>query len=120
MILHKDYILDNAHDLTDALRIDICTDYYKEFIDKLNSVEVVISSSLHGIILAEAYGIPAILLKPQIDILKYYDYYYGTKRFDFPVANTLAEARNIKPVELPNLNEMREKIINVFPYDVYN
>ena len=43
--------------------INVLTDDYKSFIDEVLSSEIVISSSLHGIIIAEAYGVPAIWLK---------------------------------------------------------
>lgn len=119
LILHKDYIIDDLSKYDDTLIIDIRTEDYKVFLDKLNSVEVIIASSLHGIILAEAYGIPAILLKPQIDMLKYYDYYYGTERFNFPIATNIEEAMKIKPIELPNFKEMRKKLKEVFPFDIY-
>ena len=83
------------------------------------SVDVVISSSLHGIILAEAYGVPAVLLKPQIDIVKYYDYYYSTGRINFPMADSIKQAMQIKPVELPELDELRARLKEAFPYDLY-
>ena len=83
------------------------------------SVDVVISSSLHGIILAEAYGVPAILLKPQVDIVKYYDYYYSTGRINFPMADSIEQAMLIVPVELPKLDTIKEKLKLSFPYDIY-
>lgn len=82
-------------EVKDIVRLNICTDVYQGFIDQLTSVRILSSSSMHGIILAESYGIPAILLKPQIDILKYYDYYYSTKRFEFHVAETLDVAKKL-------------------------
>lgn len=119
LIMHKDQILDIPKDL-DIYPIDICTDNYCKFIDELKKVEIVISSSLHGIILAESYGIEAILLKPKIDILKYYDWYYSTRRFDFPVAETIKKATLISPVALPtNLDTLRKNLKKVFPYDIY-
>lgn len=124
LIIHKDYnlnkVMNKESELKDVLQIDICTDDYKEFIRKLTSVEVIISSSLHGIILAESYGIRAILLQPQIDIVKYFDYYLSTRRLDFPIATTLEEAKKILPIDLPqNLNELREDLKRSFPYDLY-
>ena len=119
LIMHKDQILDIPKDL-DIYPIDICTDDYRKFIDELKKVEIVISSSLHGIILAESFGIEAILLKPKIDILKYYDWYYSTRRFDFPMAETIKKATLISPVALPtNLDVLRKKLKNAFPYDIY-
>jgi pyruvyltransferase len=54
------------------------------FIDSINSCEIVISSSLHGIIAAEAYNIPALWVRLSSNIVggdfKYNDYYEGTGR----------------------------------------
>ena len=43
--------------------IEIKTTNYKQFIDAIAQSDTVISSSLHGIILAEAYGVPTVYLK---------------------------------------------------------
>ena len=43
--------------------IDIRTDDIKSFIEVLTSCEYILSSSLHGIIIAHAYGIPALLIE---------------------------------------------------------
>lgn len=119
LITHKDYILNEKYEENKIVRLNICTDDYQRFLDQLVSVDIVISSSLHGIILAEAYGVPAILLKPQIDIVKYYDYYYSTKRIDFPMADSIEKAMQIKPAELPELDDLRVKLKEAFPYDLY-
>ena len=49
---------------------------------KENKAKLVISSSLHGIILAETYGIPAILLMDKVtnNMFKYNDYYYRFRK----------------------------------------
>jgi len=102
-----------------VLYIDIHTDDYKVFVKQLKSTERIISSSLHGIILAEAYGIEAVLLKPPKDMTKYYDWYYSTKRYDFPIADSLSEAKKIKAAPIPDLKEMNYIIKETFPYDLY-
>lgn len=123
LILHKDY--DFSHENAgkafsgEILKLDIRTTDFRQFIDQLTSVERVISSSLHGIILAEAYGTPAVLLKPQVDIIKYYDYYYSTCRFDFPIAATLEDAMDMQPAPLPELDELKAGLRAAFPYDLY-
>lgn len=58
--------------------------------------EFVIAGSLHGLIVAEAFGIPARWLnssrsEPE---LKYYDYYQGTDRYPHPV-KTVSEAAEL-------------------------
>jgi len=57
---------------------------WKEFIKEIKSCERIISSSLHGIIIAEAYGIPAIWGKFGGKLsgnnFKFYDYMTGTDR----------------------------------------
>lgn len=99
--------------------IDIKTKDYKKFIDDLLSVEYVISSSLHGIILAEAYGIPAILVQPDFSLFKYYDWYCGTGRAEFPIIKSLNEVATEKFLPVPELSTIRENVKKAFPYDLY-
>lgn len=97
------------------------TNDFKAFIDKVCSCSMVYSSSLHGIILAEAYGVPAIFyreLHRNIDF-KYRDYYASTGRFDVPMAATLVEAMKMTPPPLPDLRQMQQKLMEVFPYDLW-
>ncbi len=61
-----------------SLRLSI-ERYWRQWIDDLCSCECVVSSSLHGLIIAEAYGIPTLWVKFSDNIngndFKYYDYY---------------------------------------------
>ena len=106
---------------SDVTIINIQTEDYKTFISKIASADRVISSSLHGIILAESYGIPAVFLCEGIEyeMIKFFDWYYSTKRLSVKVATSLEEAMNITPMPLPDLTEMREKLIEAFPYDLW-
>lgn len=100
--------------------LDIRTTDYKFFIDQMKKSRLIISSSLHGIILAEAYGIPAVLLNNNdIDLLKYYDYYFSTERKSVKVASSIEEALSIEPMPLPDLSEMQKRLIESFPYDLF-
>lgn len=67
------------------------------------AAELVISSSLHGVIIAEALGVPAVLLRPPHTeaFAKYEDYYQGTGRHTFPVIDDPAEAASARVPELP-------------------
>lgn len=62
----------------DVLHIDICG-RIREVVDAILSCELIISSSLHGVICAHSYGIPAHWLKssdlPAGDDFKFHDYY---------------------------------------------
>lgn len=49
--------------------------YFHKSIDEINSCDVILSSSLHGIIIANAYNIPAVYLKSNLDTFKYLDYF---------------------------------------------
>lgn len=58
--------------------IDIRTADVEGFIEELTSCEYILSSSLHGIIIAHAYGIPALWIKHgyiHTDGFKFYDYF---------------------------------------------
>lgn len=74
--------------VVDAVR-NICSDVHvidianyadwHDFIDQLLSCEALLSSSLHGLIMSEAYGIPGIWIEfaktARRDRFKYYDFY---------------------------------------------
>lgn len=105
---------------SDVHILDIKTNDYKFFIDEIIESEVVISESLHGIILAEAYGIKAIYLNSGIteQILKFIDYYYSTNRYNIKIVSSIEEAKRTTPMCLPNLKEMQKKLIDSFPEDI--
>jgi len=81
-----------------------------EMVEALLGADKVVSSSLHGIIFAEALGIPACWHAPMggEDELKFYDYYYGTGRFVVKRFETLHDALQAEPMALP-----------VFDFDAY-
>ncbi len=117
-------ILHYSQDLkvSDSIKsINIRTDNYKEFIDDICSCKKIISSSLHGIILAEAYGVPAVFLGTDRDyeMLKYYDWYLSTGRKNVLIASTLEEAICMQPSALPELINMQNSIMEAFPYDIW-
>jgi pyruvyltransferase len=102
--------------------IDIQTIDYKHFIDQITSCEKIVSSSLHGIILAEAYGIPAVFLAKGRDgeILKYYDWYFSTQRRSVKAAQSIEEAISMEPMPLPDLSQMQKGLLDSFPYDLWS
>jgi pyruvyltransferase len=103
------------------ISIDVKTKNYKSFIDSIVTCEKVISASLHGIILAEAYGIPAIFLNINRDteLLKYYDWYFSSNRKYVKIASSIDEAVSMDCLPLPDLNSMRTNLMNSFPYDLW-
>lgn len=101
--------------------ISILTTDYKSFINRIIQSELVISGSLHGIILAETYGIPAILLadRENMNMFKYMDYYYGTGREEFQVAKTVDEALKMERIQPPNFTKQQNDLLETFPIDLW-
>ncbi len=95
------------------------TDPWEEIIMKILDSKFVISSSLHGIIVAEAFGIPAQLLRisEKEPWFKFYDYYLGTQRSSFRWATSIEEALEMggEPPYSCNL----EKLFNAFPFEYW-
>ena len=96
-------------------------------VDRIASAEVVLSSSLHGLIIAEAYGVPAVWVEPSEEILggrhKFLDYFEGVGRSATPYPLSLgmngliAKAHEIRPPATDELLQaavaMREEIISL-------
>lgn len=95
-------------------------------IEKISSCEAIISSSLHGLIVADCYGIPnrwiVVSDKPKGDGFKYRDYYsaYGLdikplelKKVSIPTLSQIHEEYRIDPVAV---NEKKKQLLECFPY----
>jgi pyruvyltransferase len=94
-------------------------DPWETVIQKIVESEFVIASSLHGIIVAEAYGIPArmLLATNHLQFFKYKDYYYGTGRPSFQYATSIEEALRMGG-EKPPICDL-DMLLNSFPYELW-
>jgi len=101
--------------------IDPKTYDYKWFIDEIRASKLVISSSLHGIILAEAYGVPAIFLNWGMDkqLFKFFDWYSSTGR-DTVYCKSVEEALSAEVPAIPDLSSLRAGLMDSFPYDLWD
>lgn len=101
--------------------VSMNTNDYKYVIDEIVSSKILYTSSLHGIILAEAYGVPAVFYRglQKYKDFKYYDYYYSTGRKDIKIAESFEEALTMEPLPLPDLSKMRQDLLYSFPYDLW-
>lgn len=85
-------------------------DHWKKVIDDICSCEEIVSSSLHGIIIAEAYGIPAIYAEYSKERIggdfKFRDYLLGTGREESDLYKT-----PIPPIQY--LDQRQKLLINV-------
>lgn len=79
----------------------------------------IVASSLHGIVIAEAFGIPAqyVRLTDAEGILKYKDYYEGSGRSSFNSARSIEEA--IEMGGEVGLAWSSEALEAAFPFDIW-
>lgn len=121
VILHHALGKIKGEDLKGGNLISMSTTDYKYVIDEIVKSKCVISGSLHGIILAEVYGVPAVLLRDRenFELFKYKDYYGSTGRAVFPIADSLSEALSADVPSVPDFTEMRQKLLECFPVDLW-
>jgi pyruvyltransferase len=82
------------------------------------SAELVVASSLHALVIAEAYGVPAVLVSSSKERpFKYEDYYLGTGRAMPPAANTWEEGLAMTPA--PPLAWDSSALLAAFPADLW-
>lgn len=111
--------------------IDLHTKEVKSVIDEITSCMRIVSSSLHGIIVAHAYGIPALWVQNNYidtDGFKFYDYfssvdipcYEGYKNYDEIITDkTYQDALFEKDkYSLPNcaIKDIQLNLLRAFPY----
>jgi pyruvyltransferase len=115
-------IVPNLNDLSVIDRGDIIdpTRRWDLVIDEILSCEMIVASSLHGLIVADAFGIPAAHVRFS-DVepdFKYIDYYEGAGRSNFWSSNSIEEAMSRGP--LPPLSFDSEALLSAFPYDLWS
>lgn len=101
--------------------VSMNTTDYRYVIDKIVSAKKVISSSLHGIILAESYGVPAVFLcdREQKFNYKYEDWYLSTGRTNYSLETDIKRAIEYINTTVPDLSKMQKTLIDTFPYDMW-
>lgn len=92
---------------------------WNKCIKEILEAELIISSSLHGIIIAEAYGVPAryVRLSETENMFKYNDYMLGTGRSHMEAANNIDEA-----IEMGGMSPLvfnPTPLLNAFPIDLW-
>lgn len=92
---------------------------WQEIVKKILQSKLVISSSLHGIIVAEAFGIPARFLRVTQNEaeFKYLDYYLGTGRKQVNSAKSIKEALKMGGEKPPIYDA--DALMQAFPFDLF-
>jgi pyruvyltransferase len=92
---------------------------WNKVIQRIVSSKMVVSSSLHGLIAAEAFGIPAryVRLCEKETLFKYHDYFEGTGRTLGDFARSVPEALEMGGKE--PLHFDTDKLVQSFPYDIW-
>lgn len=121
VVKHKDSVLKEEYP-----EVDIMTNDPFMTIDQIVNAKLVISGSLHGIIIAESYGVPCIFVTQICDRwgypqnFKYEDWYASTGRVNnYPKASTIDEALNMPIPFVPDLTVMQKKLLASFPIDLW-
>lgn len=89
-------------------------------VEQILKGELVIASSLHGLIIAEAYGVPAryLRLSEEENIFKYNDYMSGTGRADITPAFSIEEALEMGGMTPPVFDP--KPLLSAFPLDLWD
>lgn len=116
---HRVTVVPNLNDLASYTGdVLVPTRPLVECLTRIAQSELVVGSSLHGIIVAESFGIPARLVaSPTEHAFKYEDYYAGSGRPGFTAATSVQEA-----VELggePPVDWNPQALIDAFPLDLW-
>lgn len=91
-------------------------DNWRDIVNIINECEFVASSSLHGLIIADAYGVPNVWVKISDNVkggdFKFQDYFEGCKKFKMTPIDLRFNAIDI------NLLELHVKDYKVPEYDI--
>ena len=110
--------------------VNLLTDDVEMTTDEILNCKVILSSSLHGMIVAHAYGIPAVWVKFSNkvfgDDIKYYDYFESVgigdalphaievSLFDHKIRNDLMKYANLPDMDL--VEKVQNELIQACPF----
>lgn len=90
----------------------------EECLERIANSALVVGSSLHGIIVADSFGVPARLIgSAHESSFKYQDYYLGTGRQMPQTASSIDEAIELGGAEMMHYDE--SALLDAFPYDLW-
>jgi hypothetical protein len=121
-------ILENIRDREGYLVIDPLQEPHKVAQD-ITACEYVLSSSLHGLIFADSFGIPNNWMPLSEDVVggsyKFEDYYRATNRplKKVEAASILSNSSAIEEAvvayeSIPNIKKLQKELIKSFPYQI--
>lgn len=88
-------------------------------LERIAQSRFVVGSSLHAIIIAESLGIPARLIKSNVENdFKYNDYFLGTGRSNIQFANHYKHALDLGGAQ-PITVDLTTSLLDAFPYDLW-
>lgn len=96
--------------------------HWKTIVREILTSELVLSSSLHGIILSEAFGVPVRFVMPVggETLFKYQDYFLGTGRYlDRQPDTFMNEITSQIGVMMPKPVFDSKTLLKKFPSDFY-
>ena len=112
----------NLHDLAEMdgwENVISPLDPWAAVVSRISMSSVVISSSLHGLVVADAFGVPCTYLRLSEgeSILKYEDYVAGVGRPRLDITRSREEAVRASPMDPvnPDLSKLKAS----FPYDLW-
>lgn len=123
----RDYVfVPNLHDLSvlppDTPNVVSPLRGWNEVIEQILEAKLVLASSLHGLIIAETYGIPAryVRLTATEDPFKYKDYYLGSGRVESELefASSIDEGKEMGG--MPGIRFNPQPLLDAFPLHLWN
>lgn len=122
-----EYVQNLYSHIPDVLVIDLMTHDIESTTDLIYSCASIVSSSLHGLIVSNAYGIPSVWVKLSDklagDDVKFYDYFHSV---NIGVASPLPKAAILDVQQLPphvfhtiaveKLGDIQKKLLAVCPF----
>lgn len=113
----------NLHDLSamqDWENVISPLDPWWSVVDRISKARHVISTSLHGLVVADAFGVPCTYLRlsEEENLFKYEDYVLGVGRSALRVTQSREEAIRASPLDPIRFDAAPLKAS--FPYDLWN